>query len=416
MKLKKNFKNIFSLFVVVFFAYSCKKNIDAPPIAKLPEGNIISIDSLRKIYTSFDTLLQIDASIYATVTADEVSGNLYKTLFVQDNTNAIKLSLTNSSSKLFFQGDYVRIPLKGLLLARENNMLQLQNIDSEKQIIKQSSGNEILPKTVNITELSNGVLSPFQAQLVQINGVEFSCSDVTGTYADAINQYDLNRTLFDALGNSVIVRSSGYAKFAAKQIPSGNGSITAIVTQYNATVQLTIRNEEEVKLTGNRNAKCPVYVKNFEDQSITSGGWSTQNVLGNINWSIANIGSNSTYYTMISNYSGSNTACETWLISPAFNFTTYVNPVLSFTSAYKYTGDPLSLMITTAFTGDVTTTTWTNITSQATWSAGNFTWINSGNINLSAYQQSNVRFAFKYTGTNSNGSTWEIDDFTIDDL
>lgn len=413
-----NIKNsILTLLIGSLALIGCKKDFDTPPVADLPAGNIITIDSLRKIYTAFDTTITADLSVYGTVTADEISGNLYKVLYIQDATNAIQLELTASSSRLFFQGDRVRVALKGLTVARENNMLKVINVDPEKQIIKQTKGEEITPKVVTIADLAiSGVYSPFQGQLVQLNNVEFICDDIWSTYADPIAQYDQNRTLRDTLGNTIIVRSSGYSSFAGTTLAKGKGSFVAIVSQYNTTVQLTIRKLEDLSLTGTRKIKCPVYVKNFEDQSITSGGWTKQNVVGNINWSIADVGSNNTYYAMISNYSGTNTACETWLVSPSFDLTNLTNPILYFQSAYKYTGDALRLYVTTAYTGDATTTTWTDITSSASWSTGNFIWAGSGNINLSSYKQAGVRFAFKYTGTNSNGSTWEIDDFTINDL
>lgn len=413
-----NIKNsILTLLIGSLALIGCKKDFDTPPVADLPAGNIITIDSLRKIYTAFDTTITVDLSVYGTVTADEISGNLYKVLYIQDATNAIQLELTASSSRLFFQGDRVRVALKGLTVARENNMLKVINVDPEKQIIKQTKGEEITPKVVTIADLAiSGVYSPFQGQLVQLNDVEFICDDIWSTYADPIAQYDQNRTLRDTLGNTIIVRSSGYSSFAGTTLAKGKGSFVAIVSQYNTTVQLTIRKLEDLSLTGTRKIKCPVYVKNFEDQSITSGGWTKQNVVGNINWSIADVGSNNTYYAMISNYSGTNTACETWLVSPSFDLTNLTNPILYFQSAYKYTGDALRLYVTTAYTGDATTTTWTDITSSASWSTGNFIWAGSGNINLSSYKQAGVRFAFKYTGTNSNGSTWEIDDFTINDL
>lgn len=413
-----NIKNsILTLLIGSLALIGCKKDFDTPPVADLPAGNIITIDSLRKIYTAFDTTITADLSVYGTVTADEISGNLYKVLYIQDATNAIQLELTASSSRLFFQGDRVRVALKGLTVARENNMLKVINVDPEKQIIKQTKGEEIAPKVVTIADLAiSGVYSPFQGQLVQLNDVEFICDDIWSTYADPIAQYDQDRTLSDTSGNTIIVRSSGYSSFAGTRIAQGKGSFTAIVSQYNTTVQLTIRKLEDLSLTGTRKIKCPVYVKNFEDQSITSGGWTKQNVVGNINWSIADVGSNNTYYAMISNYSGTNTACETWLVSPSFDLTNLTNPILYFQSAYKYSGDALRLYVTTAYTGDATTTTWTDITSSASWSTGNFIWAGSGNINLSSYKQAGVRFAFKYTGTNSNGSTWEIDDFTINDL
>jgi len=36
--------------------------------------------------------------------------------------------------------------------------------------------------------------------------------------------------------------------------------------------------------------------------------------------------------------------------------------------------------------------------------------VNSGDIDLSTYISTNTRVAFKYTGTENSGSTWEIDD------
>lgn len=416
--MKMTIKNIlFALLAPSVFFTSCKKDVDFPPVSELPLGNIITIDSLRNIYSAFDSTITGDWSVYGTITADEVSGNLYKNLYLQDETNGILLKLTSASNKTFFEGDKVRVALKGTIISRYKNMIQLDNVDIKKNIIKQSEGNTITPKIVTIADLALvGIYSPYQGQLIQLNDVEFMCNDIWSTYADPIAQTSQNRYLRDTLGNTIIVRSSGYASFAGTTLAKGKGSFVAIVSQYNTDVQLTIRKLSDINLTGSRKIVCPLYVKNFEDQNITSGGWITQNVVGTINWVTNNIGSNSTYYAQISNYSGTNIACETWLVSPSFDLSTTVNPVLTFQTAYKYTGTPLKLMITTNYTGDVTTTTWTDITSSATWSAGSFAWTASGNVSLLSYLQPNVRFAYKYVGTNVDGSTWEIDDITLDDI
>jgi len=419
--MKMTIKNtLFILFATTIFLTSCKKDLDIPPISELPLGNIITIDSLRNIYTAFDSTITSDLSVYGIITADEVSGNLYKNLYLQDETNGILLKLKASSNKTYFEGDKVRVALKGTIISRYKNMIQLDNVDPEKNLIKQSEGNTIAPKVVTITDLALvGFYSPYQGQLIQLNDVEFMCSDFCSTYSDPVNQSSQNRYLTDTLGNSIIVRTSGYASFAGTPIQQGKGSFVAVVSQYNTDVQLTIRKLSDLSLTRPRKntcPNCPLYVKDFEDQSITSGGWTTQNVVGNINWGIDNVGSNSTYYVKISNYSSANIACETWLVSPSFDLSAIANPVLSFQSAYKYTGTPLKLMVTTNYTGDVTNSTWVDITSSATWSAGNFAWITSGNVTLMSYKQPNVRFAYKYVGTNVDGSTWEIDDFTINDI
>jgi len=416
-----NIKNtIFTILASSFiFIIGCKKDYDSPPVTILPTGNIITIDSLRNIYVSVDSTFTDDISIYAVVSADEMSGNLYKNLYVQDGTNAILLKLTSSSDKTFFEGDSVRIALKGTIISRYKNMLQLDNVDPTQNLIKQSGKNiNITPKVVTINDLALvGIYSPYQSQLVQLNNVEFACSDICNAFADPIAQTNQNRTLTDSLGNSIVVRTSGFANFSGTSLPQGKGSFVAIVSQYNTTVQLTIRKLSDLNLTGTRKnvcPNCPFYKKNFDDGSITSGGWESQIVTGTYNWTIGTIGGGS--YAQISNYNAGNTATETWLISPDFDLSTTTNPVLAFQNAYKYTGTALKLFITTNYTGNVSTTSWTDITSSATWSTGAFTWTPSGNISLSAYKQAGVRFAFKYVGTAIDGSTWEIDDITLTDI
>lgn len=94
---------VITLVTTLLVLTGCKKDFDSPPITVLPAGNIITIDSLRKIYTSFDSTFVNDYSVYGTVTADELSGNLYKTIYIQDGTAGILLKLTASSDKTFFQ-------------------------------------------------------------------------------------------------------------------------------------------------------------------------------------------------------------------------------------------------------------------------------------------------------------------------
>ncbi|NCP46713.1 MAG: hypothetical protein GW818_09925, partial [Flavobacteriales bacterium] len=272
---------LFTLLATTIFFTSCKKDLDFPPVSELPVGNIITIDSLRNIYTAFDSTITSDLSVYGIITADEVSGNLYKNLYLQDETNGILLKLTASSDKTFFEGDKVRVALKGTIISRYKNMIQLDNVDIAKNIIKQSEGNTITPKVVTIADLALvGIYSPYQGQLIQLNDVEFMCNDIWSTYADPIAQTSQNRYLRDTLGNTIIVRSSGYADFAGTSLATGKGSFVAIVSQYNTDVQLTIRKLSDINLTGTRKIACPIYVKNFEDQNITSGGWTTQNVVG----------------------------------------------------------------------------------------------------------------------------------------
>jgi hypothetical protein len=419
--------SLFAILASTLVLVGCKKDFDSPPITVLPQGNIITIDSLRKIYTSFDSTIVNDLSVFGTVTADEISGNLYKTIYIQDETAGILLKLTASSSKKFFEGDRVRVSLKGTLISRYKTMIQLGNVNPDIHIIKQSKGNAIAPKVVTITDLKipiGGIYSPYQGQLVQINEVEFQCSEKCKTWANAVNQQDENRYLDDTTGNTIIVRSSGYASFANHELPMGKGSVIAIVSQYLTTIQLTIRTPSELTLYGSRKTICPYINKDFNDQSLTSCGWTTQLISGPISsaWGIF-AATNSA--AKVSNYNpvdSSNVASESWLISPSINLINASNPNLSFRNVVRYSVMPqLEVLVSTNYTGigNPNNATWVNLTSLSIWDTNPTTWsswTSSGNINLSAYKQSSVYVAFRLIGNTTKSSTWEVDDVLVKDI
>jgi hypothetical protein len=415
-------KNIITLILIssIAFLSSCDKDFDSPPIKTLPEGNIITIDSLRNIYNGADITFTEDYSIYGVITADASTGNIYKELYIQDETNAIKLSLTSSAD--YFIGDKIRVAIKGAILTDDGgrNMITLEEVDPDIAIIKQESGQDLSPTVVTITELTTLVnnLSSYQSQLVQINNLEFVCGEVCNTWANSIAQSDENRTLIDTLGNTIIVRSSGFATFAGTPLPFGSGSIIAVVSQYNSTIQLTIRNPNEATLYGTRKyacAPCPTIniSKDFEDQSITSGGWSTQVVTGSFDWGIDNAGGGNSYYAKISNFNSGNTTSEAWLISPSFDFSTSASASLAFRNAANFTGSDLELFVSTDYDGlsMPSTATWTPL--NFTLSLGGFAFVASGSVDLSSFLGANTYVAFKYTGSNSDGKTWELDDINI---
>ena len=408
--------------LTTIFIVACERDFDMPPIVEITAGQVINLVQLRAMHTGSDITITDTLSVYAVVTMDETSGNLYKEAYVQDGSASMYLRFTSSSG--LYEGDSIRIDLQGTTLKRYNQMLQLDSLDADLNIFKQETQLSTISEVTTLAEIAlNG--NAFQAKLVQIENVEFICDDLNNSFADEVNQESLNRYLQDEIGNQLIVRTSGYSNFANQIIPSGNGTVTAIVSQYNDDVQLLLRRPSEAQLINDRIDDCDgtgggngngdiILSKNFDDNSVTSGGWITQLVSGpsNCDWGIYE-GSNSA--AKASNYlDGVNSACESWLISPAVDLSA-TSPVLSFRNTYNFGGDPLQLLISTDYSGsgDPNSATWTDMTTQVQWSSGGFEWVSSGDINLSNYTQANVYIAYKYLGSNSDGSTWEIDDVQI---
>jgi hypothetical protein len=252
-----------------------------------------------------------------------------------------------------------------------------------------------------------------QSQLITLDSVEFDFGSKNVPFADAVGKNSIDRGIYNSNFTSMVVRTSGYASFASAIIPCGKGKLTSVLGQYNGVVQLTIRDFIEVKIS---NGNCPNsnFLKNFNDNNITSNGWSTYNVIGNTNWTIGTFGGRS--YANITAFGTSAPSTETWLISPAYNLTSFTNPALNFVSASSYSGNNIEVKISTNYVSgtnpSLAATTWTNIT--ATLSPGGFAWLNSGIIPLSAYKTANTTIAFRYTATTA-AKTWEIDDVAVID-
>ena len=149
----------------------------------------------------------------------------------------------------------------------------------------------------------------------------------------------------------------------------------------------------------------------FESFSDTLGTFTQYSVTGAEVWT-PSVYSGTTYANMSGYSGGSYNANEDWLISKAINFDSYNSETLSFESAMKYgnaTDSSLKVLYSTNYTGtgDPGLATWT-ILNNIPKSTGNFTWVKTGDIDMSGITGSNVFLAFKYSCTTSNVPTWEI--------
>lgn len=419
MKMNK----FFALLLLSAVFVACKKEPDSPPVNTLNQAKVVTIDSLRAMQMAVAPGgVSIDDSLttFAIVTMDESSGNIYKNLYIQDHTGGIQVRLTASSD--FAVGDSLRINLLGAYLSEYNGTIQLDSIDPDNDIVRQSQGHPISPAVMTVEDIIAVANDPdptkfsdLEGTLVKVTDIQFTTGNLTTTYADAINQSSENRILESCAGGAnILVRTSGFADFAGDTVAQGQGDMTVIIGRFGSDIQLLIRNPNEINLNG---ARCAgqILIKDFDDNDVTSGGWSDVVVVGTTIWETSTAGGAPSPYGVISNYNGSNTAAENWLISPSVDLSGSSTPNLSFRNAYNFNGPTLQLLVSTDYTGvgNPNSATWTDLSSQVNWSSGSFTFVESGSIDLSAYAGGSLRIAFKYTGSNSDGSTWEIDDIII---
>ena len=399
-------KGLIIILTIGLAVFGCRKKFEIPPIQTPKAGAIITLEDLIASYQGSAIKFNDSMSVYATVTMDESDGNLYKSTYIQAGDFALNVRLLSAGG--LYVGDSIRIDLKGTVLSTYNGVLQLDSVHADNNIVKMAVDRDITPLTLSVADVNPNL----QSRLIRLENVQFVYPALGGTYAYAADNESKDLIVEDCDGNTVLFRNSGYASFADEVIAEGNGSITAIVGIFNGDVQLLIRSFNEIKMDNERCAG-QLIVKDFNDESIESGGWHIEQVTGTDAWETNDQGASS-FYCQISNYNGtSNNACESWLISPGINLNEIVTPKLSFINASNYQGANLAVLISTDYNGigDPTLATWTAL--NPILSTGGWAWVNSGLIDLSPYSSENAFIGFKYIGSNNDGKTWEIDDIVI---
>ncbi len=404
-----------------------KDDFDIPPVGELPVGKVYTISELRQMYNDSGSIqINYDASVYATVTMDESTGNIYKSAYVQDAGDAVNLHKTGSGGLRV--GDSIRVYLKGVVLSEYHGMFQLDNVDPDSNIVILATEKYVKPIDVTIPELNGG---NFVGKLIRLENVQFNKTELGKTWADANSS--ANRTLEDCEQHTIIVRTSNYASFAEELIPEGNGEFVAIAGVYDATMQLYVRSLSEIILDGERcddggggggDEIQPVSSVNegfdaaVDYEDIALDGWSNIKVAGDRAWTGKSFNGNK--YAQATGYNSGLDDMETWLITPPV-INTDGDKKLSFKTAKAYWSHndgnkPFAVLVSTDYNGtNFEAATWTDISDQLTLAnqdTPDNQWVESGVLSLAGYT-GNVCVAFKYKGSDSESTSYRIDDVTI---
>lgn len=375
-----------------------------------------TIANLKAMYQGTLDSIEQDTVIQGIVVANDESGNFYKTLIIQDGTAGIEVKIDRYDMYTSFKvGQRVFIKCKGLYLGDYGKLVQLgyiyngaigriPDVIADKHIFRDSlPGLAPAPKILTIPTLTPEYLS----MLVQINDVHFAEPGALFAEPSATT----NRTIEDENGNTLTLRTSNYASFAANKLPHGKGNIRGILSIFNGGYQFYIRDLNDIVNWDDPTANAILYETFSVDP--TTNGWIIHSVAGSKNWYF-----NSGYKNMAITASGSDVACDDYLITPAISLSG-ANPILTLKSWTRDIdagfAEPLEVLISTNFSGDPNTTTWTKLNVTLA-SQNSQAWTESNEVSLSSYSGKTVRIAFHYrsSGVSSgNFSAWQIDDVKI---
>jgi hypothetical protein len=188
------------------------------------------------------------------VSSSDQSGNIFKKIYIQDESGAIEMSIdAKDLYKTYKPGQEVFIECKGLYVGKYGGVIQLgsvyngkigrmtQAVASTHIFTKTEPGALVTPTISDIPSLTSDMVD----KLITIKGVNFT-NGGKNTYAAAGSTFPTSEEMKDANGKAIIVYTSSYANFAATILPTGPVTITAILSQFNGAWQLIIVDIKDV--------------------------------------------------------------------------------------------------------------------------------------------------------------------------
>lgn len=430
---------------------SCERKYDAPlltePKVEIGEEGMITIAKYKEKFANVPAegkMIEEDFAIRAVVVGNDISGNIYKQIYVEDATGGLSIGIDqNNIANDYPVGQEVVIKLQGLAATSYGGAIQLgmdnknpKNTRIPYEIAKQHllknkwpDAKKAMPKVTTIGALTDAIVGT----LIQLEDVYFEKGGELNYADQELNA--VNRILKDKSGKSLYVRNSKYATFANDKLPKGNGTVVGILSKFGSDYQLFLRSADdcfgfsgkEPETSGGTVAPTPdqpssAAVIYSEDFAKDLGKMTPISVVGAQTWKI-----NTQYKNAnISGFAnGKNNANEDWLVTPAFDLTAAKSASISFDHTISQgktkVVDPAkmkveqTIWVSSDFNGDVKSAKWEQLTIP-TWPSGkDWTTVKSGDIALPASMlgKANVVIAFKYISSAEHSSTWQLKNVAV---
>jgi hypothetical protein len=271
-------------------------------------------------------------------------------------------------------------------------------------------GSTITPEKLAITSIdptSPIVNTPF--------ALTIESQDASGVAGAVTSDTDVQISLDNGTGN--------LSGTLTQTITSGTSSVTFTDLSYDAeeAIEVSATATSGMGLTASSTYTITIspvptieldYLRDFETGDLNTDGWTTQLITGTIDWAISSYGGD-TFAEMSNN---GNSESETWFISPIIDLTAATNPIFGFNNACGYdNGADIEVYVSDTYDGisSPDPNNWVLLT--PTLSAGSYDDVYSSDLSLIDYIGGSAHVAFRYTGTATDGKTWQIDDITIEE-
>ena len=276
----KIFNYIMSAFACVMLASCMGDSYDEPDLKQSPYGNngineenIISIAQLKEMYktnilTSYSyAQVTEDLKIKGVVTGNDISGNIYNEVPIQDETGAIIIAVAQGGIYGYLPvGTEIIVSLKDLYVGNYGKQAEVgvptTNSSGSTYVGRMSRmlWNDHFKitgvmKNVEPELFADGATGAATTWNIDTDGGKLgviknvSIRNVTppSVYAEPSGKTSVSWYFNEFKGTSIMIYNSPYCDFASKVLPQGKCNITGIVKRYNNYWEIIIRDENDVE-------------------------------------------------------------------------------------------------------------------------------------------------------------------------
>ncbi len=306
---------------------SCQADMDTPEL-EVPQATVRANMTILELKQEFENRTeQVGVKengdhyiIHGRVVSSDASGNIYKSLVLQDETAALAFSINQGSLYNEYRlGQDIVVDLTGLYIGYYRGLQQvgapgeayngqpqlgfmafdywLANAQRDglpsPEFAQVSLGSDYPTDEFyciflnNFDEINNATLPEMQSQLVEFRNVSFQINEGEETYAPY--QESVNRTLVDANGKTLTVRNSGYSNFYNQKLPEGKGIVRGILSYYGDSWQLLLRDTRDVMISDKGELNKPYTVDEIVSGAYDGmSGWSKGYIVGSVKAGVDN--------------------------------------------------------------------------------------------------------------------------------
>ena len=279
------FKNILMLAVCTLLASCMADSFDAPSTTadkvfgnpSLTEKNVISIADLKSTYSSVisnNGMKQItdEIQIKGTVIGNDIEGNIYNEVFIDDGTGAFIICIAQGGIYGFLPvGQEILVDLKDLYIGAYGQQGEIGTpytsasgstyvsrmsrfLWNDHYKLIGSNPSSVTPEEFDQRRVTDAsYLESHCGKLMTLKGVELQAADGKATFAPDDGSVPLtancaNRNFKGINSNQLVLRTSTFADFASNVMPEGKVNVTGIFTRYRNTWQILMRSINDIEL------------------------------------------------------------------------------------------------------------------------------------------------------------------------